>query len=123
MEDMESLVKTTLAELEKLFSTKSVVGEAMVVEGNTIVPLVSIGFGFAVGGGTGKGAKDKGEGSGALTGAAGGIKPIGAIVVDKDGVRIMQIKGTMASLADRVADIGTKVLDKREEKKQSKKEE
>ena len=122
MQEVESLVKTTLAEIEKMFSSRSVVGEPMTVEGNIIIPLVSMGFGFGVGGGSG-GRKDKSEGTGAVTGAAGGIKPIGAIVVNKDGVQIAQIKGTIGTLADRITDIGAKVIEKRGEKKREKKEE
>jgi len=53
MADVEQLVKMTLGEIERLLSTKAVVGEPIVVEGNTIIPLVSIGFGFGGGGGTG----------------------------------------------------------------------
>ena len=39
MEIVENLVKTTLGEIEKVLSTKTVVGEPMVVEGATLVPL------------------------------------------------------------------------------------
>ena len=37
---IENLVKTTLAEIEKLLSTKTVVGEPITIEGTTIVPLI-----------------------------------------------------------------------------------
>lgn len=54
MEHVESLLKTTLAEIERLLSSRTVVGEPMTVEGNTIIPLVAVGFGFGAGGGRGK---------------------------------------------------------------------
>ena len=57
MEYVENLLKTTLGEIERLLTTKTVVGEPIEVEGNTIIPLISIGFGFGAGGGTGKEAK------------------------------------------------------------------
>ena len=61
MEVVENLVKTTLGELEKVLSTRTVVGEPIVVEGATIIPLISVGFGFGAGGGEGRGeAKQKG---------------------------------------------------------------
>ncbi len=118
MEDVERLVKTTIGEIEKMLTTKSVIGEPMTVEGNTLIPLVSIGFGFGGGGGTGKGTKDKGEGTGGGTAGGGGIKPIGVIVVNKEGVRIEPIKGAVSSLAESVAGIVAKVMEKRGEKKE-----
>ena len=42
MSEVEQLIKTTLSEIERILSTKSVVGEPMTVEGNTIIPLVAI---------------------------------------------------------------------------------
>jgi uncharacterized spore protein YtfJ len=126
MEQIESLVRTTVDEIEKALSTKTVVGEPITVEGNTIIPLISIGFAFGAGGGSGKGKglKERGEGEGMGGGAGGGagVKPIGIIVVNKEGVRIEQIKGAMASTAEKVADVVAHMLPKREEKKEGKKE-
>jgi len=123
MEDVQNLVKTTLSEIERILSTKSVVGEPMTVEGNTIIPLVSIGFGFGGGGGIGKGAKEQGEGGGSGTGGAGGIKPIAVIVVNKDGVKIEPIRGTAASFVERVTEAVGRVMERREEKKKEEQKE
>lgn len=123
MEEVENLIKICLGEIERMLTTKTVVGEPMTVEGNTLIPLVSIGFGFGGGGGTGKGPKEKGEGVGGGTGGGGGIKPVGVIVVNKEGVRIEPIKGTAVSLAEKVADIVGKVMEKREEAKKAEKKE
>ena len=62
MEHVESLLKATLTKLERLLSTRTVVGEPIVVEGSTLIPLVAVGFGFGAGGGSGKGAKKDGRG-------------------------------------------------------------
>ncbi len=123
MKDIEGLMKTCLTEIERILSTKSVVGEPMTVEGNTIIPLVSIGFGFGGGGGIGKAAEAKGEGGGTGTGGGGGIKPVGVIIVNKEGVKIEPIKGTAASFVERVADVASKALERRREKKAEEKEE
>jgi len=123
MKDIEVLMKTCLTEIERILSTKSVVGEPMTVEGNTIIPLVSIGFGFGGGGGIGKSAQEKGEGGGTGTGGGGGIKPVGVIIVNKEGVKIEPIKGTAASFVERVADVASKALERRREKKAEEKEE
>ena len=123
MEEVQNLVKTCVEEIERLLTTKTVVGEPITVEGNTLIPLISIGFGFGAGGGTGKAQKEKGEGLGAGAGGGGGIKPVGVIVVNKEGVRIEPIKGAVASIGERVADIVAKIMEKRGEKKQEEKKE
>ena len=57
MEQVENLLKTTLGELERLLTTRTVVGEPITVEGGTVIPLVSVGFAFGACGGSGKEAK------------------------------------------------------------------
>lgn len=123
MEEVENLIKVCLGEIERMLTTKTVVGEPMTVEGNTIIPLVSIGFAFGGGGGSGKGPKETGEGTGGGTGGCGGIKPVGVIVVNKEGVRIEPIKGTAVSLVEKVADTVDKVMEKRAEAKKAEKKE
>jgi uncharacterized spore protein YtfJ len=123
MEEVQDLVKVSLGEIEKILSTKSVVGEPMTVEGNTLIPLVSMGFVFGAGGGSGKGRKEQGEGMGGGTGGGGGIRPVGVIVINKEGVRIEPMRGAVASIGERVADIVAKVMEKRGEKKQEQRKE
>jgi uncharacterized spore protein YtfJ len=120
MEEVQNLIKTCLGEIERVLTTRTVVGEPITVEGNTIIPLVKIGFGFGGGGGSGKGDTMKGEGTGAGTGAGGGIEPVAVIVVSKDGVRVEPVKGKY-SFVEKIADVAGKVMEKREEKKQEEK--
>ena len=122
MSEVEQLIKTTLGEIERILSTKAVVGEPIIIEGKTIIPLVSIGFGFGGGGGSGS-PKDKAEGSGAGTGGGGGVKPLGVIVVDKEGVRIEPVRGKAAGFVESIAEGVTKIVEKRREKKEEKQEE
>ena len=118
MEDVEKLVKASLGEIEKLLSTKTVVGEPITIDGNTIIPLISIGFGFGAGGGSGKGEKTpKGEGAGGGTGGGGGIKPVAIIIINKDGVKVESIKGGTASVMEKAAEVIGNVVEKRGEKK------
>ncbi len=123
MEEVENLIKVCLGEIERMLTTKTVVGEPMTVEGNTLIPLVSIGFGFGGGGGTGKGEKEKEEGTGTGTGGGGGVKPVAVIVVNKEGVRIESVKGGAATFAEKVADIAGKVIEERAEAKKAAKKE
>ncbi len=110
MEEVEKLFKSSTEEMEKLLSSKSVVGEPMVVDGHTIVPLLSLGFGFGAGGGGGKGKKgdgQDGEGSGGGTGGGGGVKPVAVIIISKDGVRVEPIQGPPSGLEKLGAAIGS----------------
>ncbi len=93
MEEVEKLFKSSTEEMEKLLTAKSVVGEPMVVDGYTIVPLLSLGFGFGAGGG-------------------GGVKPVAVIIISKDGVRVEPIQGPPSGLEKLGAAIGS-AMDKR----------
>ena len=73
MEQLDNLVKITLAEVERIISTKTVVGEPFEIRGNTIVPLVAVGFGF--------GRREREEQKTPRrrvwrAGAGGGVKPV-----------------------------------------------
>ena len=118
MEDTQSLFKMCLEEVDRMLSTKHVVGEPITDEGNTVIPLVSVGFGFGAGGGSGEGKKGEGTGGGAGTGAGGGVKPVGVIIVNKDGVRIETLHGAFASVAEKVADVAASVIERRGGKKE-----
>ena len=122
MEDIEKLVKTTVEEIERMLSTKTVVGQPMTIEGATLLPLISVGFFFGTGSGSGKGeSKIKtegfGEGSGAGTSGAGGVKPVAVIVIDKEGVRIESIKGSLALAMEKVCEALPGMMEKRGEQK------
>lgn len=103
MKEVEGLFKTAVDEIERMLNSKTVVGEAMTVEGNTLIPLISVGFGFGAGGGTGKASKGE-EGTGGGTGAGGGVKPVALIVINADGVKVEPIKGAAASVLEKVAE-------------------
>lgn len=110
MENVESLFKQAVAEIERMLSTKTVVGEPLTIGDNTIIPLVSVGFGFAAGGGSGK-ESSKGEGGG--TGGGGGVKPVAILIINKDGVRMEPIKSGTASVLEKVAETVAKTSAKK----------
>jgi uncharacterized spore protein YtfJ len=106
MDDVEKLLKGTVEELDRLLSAKNVLGAPIEKDGATVIPIVSYGFGFGAGG-----AQTKTGPSGG-TGAGGGIKPVGAIVFDKDGARVEAVKGTMSSMADVVRDVAAAAVER-----------
>lgn len=122
MEDIENMVKTTISQIEKVLSSKTVVGEPITVGETTLIPLLSMGFGFGAAGGAGKAdAKQGSDGLKGGTGGAGGMRPIAIIVIDKDGVRIEPIKSSVAAaiekLGEKVPGVVEKIADKWGERK------
>lgn len=117
MEHVKDVLKTSLEELERVLDTKTVVGEPIVIEGNTLIPLISIGFGFGAGGGTGKSEKGDDEGVGAGTGGGGGIRPVALVIINKDGdVRVESIKSGMASAFEHIGEAVGKAMQEKQEK-------
>jgi uncharacterized spore protein YtfJ len=117
MEHVENLLKTTLAEVERILNTRTVVGEPITIEGNTIIPLVSLGFCFGGGGGSGKEQKAANmEGYGAGSGGGGGVKPVAVIVINKDGVRVEPVRRGAATMIEKVGEAVGRVMDRRAEK-------
>ncbi len=109
MKDLDSLFGKVIDEIEHVLRSKTVVGDPITLDGNTIIPLVSVGFGFGVGAGEGNDPK-KGAGSGGGVGGGGGVKPVALVVVGKDGVRVEPVKGGAASLLEKVASVAERFV-------------
>ncbi|MCA2010427.1 hypothetical protein LCM17_02935 [Cereibacter sphaeroides] len=105
MDDVVKLLKGTVEELEKLLTAKNVLGDPIDRDGATVIPLVSYGFGFGAGGGTGTAPS-----SGMGTAAGGGVKPVGAIILDADGARVEPIRSNAASMAEAIGSTVAKVM-------------
>ena len=108
MKDIENLFDKAVTEIERMLNSKTVVGEPITVEGNTLIPLINVGFGFGVGGGKGTEA-NKGSGQGGGTGGGGGVKPVALVIINADGVRVEPIKSSTASVLEKVAESVSKV--------------
>jgi len=120
MQDVESLFKTAVGEIERMLNSKTVVGEPLVIEGNTLIPLISVGFGFGAGGGTGT-AKAGDQGTGGGTGGGGGVKPVALVIINAQGVRVEPIKGGTASVLEKAVEvIGTAAAKRGKGKKEEK---
>ena len=120
---VENIIKEVTGELERLVTTKTVIGEAVEAAGKTIIPVTKVSFGFGSGGGEGKG--DKGEtGFGGGGGAGAKIEPIAFIVVSEDEARLLTISGktdfgkiieSVPEVIDKIRSVKSK-MGKKEEK-------
>ena len=106
MDSVESLLKGTVEELDRLLNAKNVLGDPIEKGSATVIPIVSYGFGFGAGGGSGGKSGD-----GAGTGAGGGIKPLGAIIIDDAGARVESVQGAMTAFAEVLGSTASKAID------------
>jgi uncharacterized spore protein YtfJ len=108
MNGIENLFEKTVGEIERMLNSKTAVGDPIEIEGNTLIPLVNVGFGFGVGSGEGTEPK-KGSGHGGGTGGGGGVKPVAVVIINADGVRVEPIKSGATSVFEKVAETVGKV--------------
>ncbi len=80
----EEMIRIAVSELERLISTKNVVGEPVAMGDRVMIPISGYGFGFGGAAGAGNAGESQanagGEGSG--VGAAAGVTPIAIVVLD-----------------------------------------
>jgi uncharacterized spore protein YtfJ len=89
MTNVDALLKSTVEELDKLLNPRNVLGDPIEKDGATVIPIVSYGFGF---------------------GAGGGIKPLGAIIIDANGARVEAVKGAMSGVAQTLAEAAGRAM-------------
>ena len=115
MNNIETLFDKAVDEIERMLNSKTVVGEPIEMKGNTLIPLVNVGFGFGVGSGEGDDEK-RGKGHGGGTGGGGGVKPVALIVINDEGVHVEPIKSGAASAFEKIAEtVGKAAAAKAEE--------
>lgn len=110
--NFKNTVEALFQGMDGVVSSKTVVGDAIQVDGITILPLVDVSFGVGAGSFLGD-KKDKGMG-----GLGGKISP-SAVLVIKDGTtRLVNIKNqdTITKLMDMIPDVLDKFTTRKEDK-------
>ncbi len=118
---VEDLLKTITEEIADMVSTKTVIGEHIIVEGKTIIPVTKVSFGFGSGGGEGK-KKAGEEGTGGGGGGGASIQPVAFLVVTAEDVQVFSIKGkgALAQLTEIMPEMMEKCKSMMEEKHKEK---
>ena len=107
--NLEETLKVLTEKIADMISTKTVIGEHIIIEGRTIIPITKVSFGFGSGGGEGKGKSgDQGSGSGGAAGAS--VQPIAFLVVTKEEVQLFAIKEK--GVIERVSEIIPQIMEK-----------
>lgn len=107
-----SVVRSLLEGMDGFLSSKTVVGEPVVVNDTILIPFMDVSFG--VGAGTFRGEK-KDNGAGGLTGK---MTPTAVLVVQNNSTRVVSIKNqdTVTRIIDMVPEIMNKITAKKESK-------
>jgi len=108
----EKTVETLLKGMENFITTKTVVGEAIHLNGTIILPLADVSFGLAAG-------SFKNDSKNNNSGAMGGKMSPSAVLVIKDGVsKLVNVKNQdiMTKLLDMVPDLISKFTKNEDEK-------
>jgi uncharacterized spore protein YtfJ len=120
---VEETIREIAGELEKIATTKTVVGEPITAAGKTSVPISRISMGFGAGGGEGK--KDNESGYGGGGGAGVKIEPVAFIMISEEEARIFRIseRNDTGSILSALPDLVPDILDRLKGKCKNKKEE
>lgn len=116
MAESKNDFKTTLESLfrgmDGVVSSKTVVGEAIHINGTIILPLVDVSFGIGAGAFSGE-KKEKGMG-----GIGGKMSPSAVIVIQNGKTKLVNIKNqdTITKLLDLVPDVVDRFTSKKEDR-------
>lgn len=109
---VEETIKEIASELERIATTKTVVGEPITAAGKTIIPVSKITMGFGGGGGEGKKENESGYGGGGGAGAK--IEPVAFIMISEEEARIFRVseKGDAGSILSSIQGMMPEIIDK-----------
>jgi uncharacterized spore protein YtfJ len=108
--NFEDLLRISVSQLEKFLTTKTVVGDPIVIGDVTLVPIQTVSFGYGTGGG--EGGDEKGKGTGGGGGAGANLKPIAVVAVKGTDVQVYTLgkKGVVDNIAALIPDAFSKVM-------------
>lgn len=106
-------LKSILRDLRETFNITNAIGEPIVFEDKTLIPIIGIGLG--AGGGSGEGKAAEGSGNGGGFGVGGVLRPVAMIVIFKgvpgpDGIKVIELR-TGGGFLDALAEIIPKLAE------------
>ncbi len=90
MNNLNSSLDVLFSKMDGFVSSKTVIGDAMVLGDITVIPLVDVAFGVGAGASDKEGEKNNGESCGGGLGAK--ITPAAVIVIKNDGIQLVNVK-------------------------------
>ena len=114
MPELTDIIRAITEEMQKSLSPRTAVGEAVTVDGRTVIPLMSVGMGFGAGSSLGKESSPGSAGGGGI-----GIKPVAVVIIDEHGVRLERMQAGRHSLAEHMVEAVPKLLENISRKKET----
>ena len=110
--DFKSTLESLFRGMDGVVSSKTVVGEAIHINGTIILPLVDVSFGIGAGAFSGE-KKEKGMG-----GIGGKMSPSAVIVIQDGKTKLLNIKNqdTVTKILDLVPDVVDRFTSKKEDR-------
>ena len=110
--DFKSTLESLFRGMDGVVSSKTVVGEAIHINGTIILPLVDVSFGIGAGAFSGE-KKEKGMG-----GIGGKMSPSAVIVIQDGKTKLVNIKNqdTVTKILDLVPDVVDRFTSKKEDR-------
>ena len=110
--DFKSTLESLFRGMDGVVSSKTVVGEAIHINGTIILPLVDVSFGIGAGAFSGE-KKEKGMG-----GIGGKMSPSAVIVIQHGKTKLVNIKNqdTVTKILDLVPDVVDRFTSKKEDR-------
>lgn len=107
---LKESIEAIVSHLENMVQAKTVVGEPIVSNGKTIIPLISVRVGFAAGGGEGN-APQQGVGKGDGGGAGLNVTPTALLIIDENGAQVYSLgqKGGLSKLVELIPEVMAKM--------------
>jgi sporulation protein YtfJ len=103
-DNFNDAVRNIMLKFKELIETEVVIGEPMnVKEGTVVIPISKVSLGLALGG-SDVTKKEKNPGYSLGSGAGVSLTPIGFLVVDENGVKLLEF-GSSGRLQDLLAEI------------------
>ena len=118
---VEELMQEVVEQLEKLVTTRTIVGEPITVAGKTVIPISKVSFGFGSAGGECKHDEESGFGGGGGGGAK--IEPVAFLVVSEDEVKLLPATGKgidIGKIMEAVPEVVDKIKSMRGKKEKDK---
>lgn len=109
---VEETIKEIAGELERIATTKTVVGDPITAAGKTIIPVSKLTMGFGAGGGEGKKEGESGYGGGGGAGAK--IEPVAFIMLSEEDAKIFRIseKGDVGAILSSLQEVVPDIVEK-----------
>ena len=110
---LPNMLDSTIAKMREMVDVNSVIGEPIVADGITIIPVTKVSVGFG-GGGSDFTTKNSGQELPFGGGVGGGVKvtPVAFLVIKDGSVRMIPVAAPANTTADRLVEMVPDTLDK-----------